>query len=145
MSPGSGFAEAFDFYGTGFVGEAPVQGPEFASSMDPSTEASALGGFLFRLHSEPSSWLALLHPRGLEESLYAELGNLLASREADRLSALAGMPVAISPPEPLSTPAIARLQAIATQRLRLEHRTGGHVVPLLLLRIQDSREEAGNG
>lgn len=132
--------EPFDFYGTGEV--APPSGePQVQPSLPDPRESR---GYLFRLEASTPLWLALIYPVGLDDSMYAEVGNLLASQEAARIGSLEDSPVMISPPEALSQPAIARILKSATSSTLLLHRRQDFVVQLRLVRLSGTSEGSGH-
>jgi hypothetical protein len=121
--------ETFDFYGTGRI-EAAEAGADLRMS-----------GWLFAVEASSREWFALLVPEHEEDSMYAELGNVLASRYAGNLAIALGEKVDLSPPEPIDADRAAGLLASATRSTALVHRrSDGTRVPLITLRISRPME-----
>lgn len=65
----------------------------------------------YRMYGDVKSLLIVLFPKGLDLSLYAELGNVIASKIATQLSSDTSLDVMVSPPQILNE--------VQTQKLRL--------------------------
>ncbi len=120
----------FDFFGTGSVKLAPENWELGLEEGRPTEETSA---FLFRIESDPMEWMVLLYPSGLDDALYAELGNIFASREADRLSQEnPGDLVLVSPPRQVPRATLTSLLRLPAERQQIEHQALSGTVHLEL-------------
>lgn len=85
----------FEFYHLGQVEQRP-------GSEAPPAGAGLLGddrlGVAFQVRGDWNGWLLLDFDRGLDSSTYSEMGNVIASQFADRLSRAGQGDVLVSPP-----------------------------------------------
>ena len=86
--------EHFPFY---HLGE--VTSRESNEEPTPDEDSVAIS---FRMHGDLQGILIVLFERGLDVSLYTELGNIIASQTATRLNQQQAMDVMISPPRLLA-------------------------------------------
>ncbi|MCM2324398.1 MAG: hypothetical protein NDJ90_14160 [Oligoflexia bacterium] len=125
--------EGFDFYSLGTL----VVAPEPTGTLDDPAELAELAFVAFRYSGDEQGLILTAFDRGLDSSMYTEMGNVLASRFADRLSRLSdGVGVGISPPLALEAePARRLLQAAAQRRTeRLFHHVHGNIaVPVRMI------------
>lgn len=129
-SLGAALPEKFSLYHLGEVTGQPDAAKGELSSGDDSQAVS------FRLHGDAEGVLLVLFERGLDVSLYTELGNIIASQAVTRLQQQKGLEVMISPPRLLGREQLAKLLAslssVAIPHLRRTylHTNGRVIVPV---------------
>lgn len=132
--------EAFPFYHLG-----TVQADGAASArleLDGLRDLQEKFAVAFRFSGDFNGILITLFDRGLDLSTYTEMGNILASQFATRLSAGGGADVMISPPETVAAAGIARLaSAPGTVRRTYKHHFNEMIVPVELLVAPQPRAE----
>ena len=106
------FPDSFDFYHLGLVEKrhSPSDG-----RLDQALGPESRIGFAYEVKGESRTWIVVLFDPEMDPSVCSEMGNVLASRFADRMSASEGGRVWISPPRSLSGP---RLTAVMKDLLR---------------------------
>src|SRR4051794_8579843 len=116
--------DGFDFYHLGRV--ETREGSPFPLF---DLESALLGNesaLSFQLRGDVSGTLLVLFDsrftHGLDTSVYAELGNILASRVADRLNESSGLDVMISPPQTLGESGLKNI-AKGPHTQKIAHRT----------------------
>jgi len=94
---GEAFPKNVPFYHLGTVTATPAADLKLTSS-----ELSEKVGLIFRFLGDYSGSFLFLFDKGLDVSVYAELGNVLASRISTHLSQNHQLDTMISPPQSLS-------------------------------------------
>lgn len=87
---------SFDFYGLGKVLRTGM-----ISGIEALCQEPELGAHAFALQGDLKGVLILFFPARLDSSLYAEMGNIIASRVCSGLSSQLGLDVLVSPPREL--------------------------------------------
>ncbi len=93
------FPDSFDFYHLGLVEK---QLPQAEEPLDQAPTPESRIGFAFEVKGESRAWIVVLFDSKMDPSVCSEMGNVLASRFADRMSASEGGRVWISPPRSLA-------------------------------------------
>lgn len=135
--------DEFEFYHLGNV-LIENEGPTGASLADENEDlakvledSTAIG---FRLQGELRALLVILVEKGLDIPTYSELGNVIASRLATRLSEDSDLEVLISPPQILSSSHVDLLpnfKTIIVQRT-IRHIQKDKVIPIRMLLLSAS-------
>lgn len=130
--------ETFDFYHLGKVEARPAEAEDFLDLED-----SVFMGFRFQ--GDLNGILIAVFDRGLDLSTYTELGNIIASRFATRLSDASSIDVMISPPQTLGEPLFRKLTSAAPSLLSrtYRHLDGKLSVPIQVLLLPAVAQEAG--
>lgn len=128
--------ERFEFFHLGTVTAA-------ADAADGLAEPADARGAAFRVSDAESerelAWVVLVFDEGLDEDVYVELGNVIASRFAGALARARGLPhgASLSPPRALDGERLRRLlrayapQLSAGPETRLyHHRRPDRVIPV---------------
>jgi hypothetical protein len=118
------------FYHLGEIREA---GPG-ALSPDELEDLSAIG---YSLQGDVRGVLVILVEKGLDDEVYSEAGNLIASRLATELGAAHGLDVMISPPRSLAPEQILRLAPRFLVSKTYLHRHEDHAVPVQVAILQE--------
>ena len=145
--------QRFDFYHLGFV---EAQGEDKMTVMNPgdTSEADRLA-VGFSLQGDFKAFLVVLFDRGLDISTYTELGNILASQTASRLSRLLflshpeAFPIMISPPAILNS---TQIEAMVLGKTLIQktylHKFSNRTIPVQMILIPEisypSHKEAGH-
>ncbi|MCM2278404.1 MAG: chemotaxis protein CheC [Oligoflexia bacterium] len=136
--------EGFAFYSLGNLevapaGVRPEAGPELAELSEEALGELAL--VAFRYSGDARGVVITAFDRGLDLSIYTELGNILASRFADRLAALEdGVGISISPPIELPPERFAKMLKGTSQRRveRIYHHIAGQSrIPVRMVVLPD--------
>lgn len=124
---------SFDFYGLGTISPGPQA---------PGLVAAELQGIGFSLQGEARGLVAVLFDAALDRSIYAEAGNVLASRLADGLAREGGRQVLISSPLPLKSERIAEALAKAgpERRRTYWHFHGSRAARLEIIWLDHAQE-----
>jgi hypothetical protein len=93
---------AFGFYHLGHVEMNTVPESSLAEKIAQASWADDFAAVAFRLHGERKHVLVMLFDKDLDASAYTEMGNVIASRAAMRLSETGAFDCAISPPQSLT-------------------------------------------
>ncbi|OFZ18365.1 MAG: hypothetical protein A2X94_12515 [Bdellovibrionales bacterium GWB1_55_8] len=89
--------EQFDFYHLGTVNLEPEHTHPISEKLPDDAMAVA-----FQLSGDVSAALVLHFEKGLDPSIYSEMGNVIASRVATNLSKMENLDILVSPPRLLS-------------------------------------------
>lgn len=115
--------EHFEFYDQGEVGQAlrslsDSPSGETVLPLAPESTADKFG-IMILIQGDIKGVLIALFDNGLDNSMYSEMVNVIASRLADRLSAEDEVDVVISPPKVLDTESLERTltQVLKDQKL----------------------------
>ena len=127
---------------------SPFEGNTQDENCELTTLPEDHHAIVFSLRGELKALLIVCFEKDLDVSTYSELGNIIASRLALRLSEEAGIEVLISPPQPLSKAhleMLPKLGSLVTQRM-YRHFYKGQVAAIqtFLLANAASAEEHGN-
>ena len=139
--------EKIPFYHLGMIEASESRTAEgIGETLSPDRSALA-----YALQGDLQALLLLTMESGLDLSVYAEAGNLLASQVATRLSQQNGLDVMISPPRQLDADQLATLARRlddSEARILLEkiyiHLHGEHAVSLRLLFITNDTQNGTN-
>lgn len=120
--------EGFDFYHLGKV-EAQTAEPEDF----PAFEDTICMGYGFQ--GDVNGILIAIFDRGLDVSAYTEMGNVMASQFATRLSQKSGLDVMITPPRQLQDNTLGHLSRSASSTLArtYHHLHEGKIIPVQVL------------
>ena len=122
------------------IEELPNDGIGVAFSVYPMNESKSDSTHLQTL-------LLTVFEQGLDASVYAEIGNIIASRFAGSLSKLISEEVMITPPLSLKPPAVQRLIRMKRQTLsrrRYFHNHNNKLIPIDVLVLRVNRGAKGN-
>jgi hypothetical protein len=138
--------DGFEFYHLGRVESAG----DWADELSPSGNELPLEdrvAVAYRIQGDAQGALLILFDKGLDSSLYMEMGNIIASRTATQLNRIEGIDVLVSPPQVLKE-AMARsllAQASPASRRRYLHLHEGRSISVeTVILPQLERGQTGN-
>lgn len=120
--------EEFEFYHLGKVLAQTAELHDF-----PNLEDTLAMGYAF--NGDTNGILIAIFDRGLDSSTYSEMGNILASQFATRLSKNNELDVMIGPPKELSENTLGHLSRSASSTLArtYHHLYNGKIIPVQVL------------
>lgn len=108
--------EQIEFYHLGPFERIPLSGPPLSLQAEiDAISRQEIQGIYFRFFGDQGGLLLLFFETDLEQGIYSEFGNILASHIADYLSKVGHCQTLVSPPRHLQVPVLEKLDKMSLE------------------------------